>query len=280
MPAAATQNQVVNYTPRATSARAERDLILLEQKKWGAYCGVLTRARLARYLKDWFTGEAKTEEEMEAESPVDCCGYGGDLAIPLHVYEIEPGVGYRLLSTCGKLDEGVLETVAQKESVSFNMEREASISRPAVAVESARWLTGPWTTGGASVAAPVLTVSGRNVRAPIPLFGSVELTLKTRRWAHILSIPKDEVEALLIGGWAEFAVGLPDGGRPVALEIEEPPGAAELALLGLPCGGGSGGGSGRINTPDGDEPPKAQPEDKHIKCDYCELECEDPDKDE
>lgn len=278
MPAAATERNVITYTPVA-SAEEPRDLLLLEQGKWGNYCGVLTRANLARYLKQAFFGEPRPrEEEVEDGGFVNCCGFGSDLHIPVHVYLPAGDVPYRLRATTGSVGEGLLQDITERETVTFNLEREASIRHPAQAIVAARWLTGPWTTGGADVAPPPLSVSGQTVRSPIPVFGSVELTLLVRRWRHVLSINAEEAEALLTSGWAEFVVGLPSGGRPVGLEIAEPPGAAELAKTGLPCGRGRGGGSGRVEDP-ADDPgePKASGADKHISCDYCELECDDPD---
>ena len=277
MPAAAErQEQVVRYTPRPSTAPDERDLILLEQERWGKYCGILTRANLARYLRSWFSGEQKSDDEQANERWVDCCGYGDDLAIPLYVYELRDGVSYELRATAGTLGQGVRENVREKESVTFNLETEATIRHPAARIVSARWLTGPWTTGGANAAAPALELEGRTVRSPIPLFGSVELFLQVRRWRHILTIPQKEVEELLIAGWAEFAAGLPTGGRPVGVEITPPPGAAELAKTGAECGRGRGGDSGHVSGPDDDGEPIATPENKHVRCDYCKLSCDDP----
>lgn len=275
MPAAAErQEQVIRYTPRPSTAPDERDLILLEQEEWGKYCGILTRANLVRYLRSMFFEEQKSDDELANEVRVDCCGYGDDLAIPLYVYELREGVSYDLRATAGRLGRGVLETVYEKESLTFNLNAEATIRHPAARIVSARWLTGPWTTGGADVAPPTLTLDGRTARSPIPLFGTVELLLAVRRWRHILTIPQDEAEELLINGWAEFAVGLPGGGRPVGVEVAPPPGAAELAKTGAECGRGRGGDSGHVSGPDDDGEPTASPENKHIRCDYCGLECE------
>ena len=278
MPAAERQEQVIRYTPRAAqSAPAERDLILIEQEKWGPFCGILTRMGLARYLRAMFSAD----QEPSDEQAVNCCGAGGPLAIPIYVYELSPGVQYSLRSTVGNVGEtGTLEPLIERETVSFGLATEASISHPASAIRQARWLTGPWTTGGADVTPPTLTLDGRTVRSPIPIFGSVELTLEVRRWRHLLLISKEEAEELLIKGWAEYVMGLPSGGRPVGVEIEEPPGAAEMAKYGYACGRGKGGGaSGTINGPEDDnDEPVATGANKYIHCDYCKLECEDPDE--
>lgn len=274
MPAAATQNQVVTYTPVVAAATPEeRDLILIEQEKWGPFCGVLTRMGLARYLRGVFSAD----QEPNDEQAVNCCGAGGPLAIPIYVYELAPDVQYSLRSTVGTVGEsGTLEPLVERESVSFALETTASIRHPASEIVQARWLAGPWTTGGAAVAPPpALTLDGRAVRSPVPIFGTVELTLRVRRWRHTLVIDADEANRLLVDGWAEFVMGLPSGGRPVGEAITPPPGAAEMAKHGYACGRGRGGDSGTINGPnDDDDPPVATGADKHIRCDYCELECE------
>lgn len=275
-PAAATQQQVVTYTP-IPSAEQTRDLIMVEQGKWGDYCGLLTRVNLERYLRTTFFGEPRPREEEEEGGFVDSCGYGDDLLIPVHVYMLAGEIPYQLRATTGSVGAGVLQDITERETVTFNMEREASIRHPAQAIVAARWLTGPWTIGGADAAPPPLSVSGQTVRSPITVFGSVELVLRVRRWRHIITIPQDIAHELLIAGWAEFVVGLPSGGRPVGQEITEPPGAEELAKTGAECGRGRGGrSSGRSDDP-GEDEPTASGADKHINCDYCELECDDPD---
>lgn len=267
---AATQQQVVTYTPIPSSDEA-RDLLLLEQEEW-KNCGELTWGGLVRYMRDVFSVGATGS----GGSYVDCCGYGGDLRIPLYVYELADDVTYDLRVTAGELDGGELETVEETDTASFALTREVELRHPAGRIVKSRWLTGPWTTGGADVPAPELTVEGRTVRSPVPLFGLVELTLEVRRWKHVLDIPADEADELLVNGWAEFAVALPNDGRPVGLEITAPPGAEELAKNGEECGRG-----GRYRQTEPEDPePTAQPEDKVVHCDYCEVRCEDPDDEE
>lgn len=277
-PAAETQQQVVTYTPIPTAEQA-RDLLLLEQEDWGE-CGELTWGGLVRYMRDLFrppssiAGGDPFAVAGGGENYVDCCGYGADLRIPLYVYELVDGVIFDLQVTAGELDRFPLETIEERDTASFALTREVDIRHPAQRIIRARWLTGPWTTGGADVPAPELTVDGRTVRSPIPLFGLVELTLEVRRWKHVLNIPADEAEELLVNGWAEFAVVLVDGGRPVGLEITPPPGAEELAKNGEECGRG---GHYKQKEPE-DEEPVAQPEDKIIRCEYCEAKCDDEDE--
>lgn len=274
-PAAATQSNVVTYTPVPTTVEA-RDLLLLEQEPWGAYCGILTRANVRRYMANLLYGifwQAPGVDVNDTEY-VDCC-WGDALAIPIYAYPLDDGVAYRLLTTAGRLDPPTLQTHYELQSVSFELTDEASLPHPAVGIVRARWLTGPWTKGGAEVAPPALTVSGRTVRSPIPLYGSAELVLDIRRWRHILHIGRDEATRLALDGWAEFVVGLPDSGRPTALAVEPPPGAEDMARNGGDCSRPQKPGRIKWKEPE-EEEPTAQGEDKHINCEYCELECDDP----
>lgn len=259
----------LRYTPHPGKTAVERDLLMLEQEPWGDYVGVLTKLHFARYLSAALYGGEQEEE------PVDC-GWGADgLAITIYAYPLAPGVRYRLASTVGQIEELGQESITERQTVSFGLERSASLPRPAVRILASEWLTGPYTTGGARVPPPALRVSGREVLSPIPVFGSVWLTLEVQRASAIIRIASDEAEPLLAAGWSEFVVGMPSGGRPVALEITSPPGAEEMAKLGLACGRGSAGNT--VDWPPDQGEPIAQPRDKHVKCDYCELQCEGED---
>lgn len=280
MPAAAAQKQVVTYFPHANPTSDERDLIMVEPEEWDSYCGILTRMAFIGYLSGTFLNKNKEPIVPAGRQPMptDCCGYKLGVKLPIYVYELRDGVQYQLRATAGTIHGGVLENIDEREIVTFNMEATATIRYPAASVRSARWLAGPWTTGGAEINAPPLAVAGQTARSPIPIFGTVELELEVRRWNHLLQISNGEMEDLLLSGWAEYVVGLPDGGRPVGAAVAEPPGVAELVRDGLLCGQGrGGGGSGTIQTPDDeDEEPTAEPEDQIIRCEYCEAECEDP----
>ena len=258
----------LRYTPHPGKTAVERDLLMLEQEPWGDYVGVLTKLHFVRYLHGLLYG---SDDESE---PVDC-GWGDRLALTVYAYPLAPGVRYRLASTVGIIEEMRQETVQERQSVSFDLERSASLPRPATRILASEWLAGPYTTGGARVSAPALSVSGREVISPIPLFGSVWLTLELQRGSCMIVIDRDEAEPLLAAGWSEFVVGMPAGGRPVALDLDAPPGAEEMAKLGLACGRGSAGNT--VDWPPDQGEPIAQPRDKHVECDYCELQCEGED---
>lgn len=249
---------------RPDRATEERDLLLLEQASWGAYTGVLTKAGLARYLRAALYG-------AEGDAGIDCGLSDDGLAIVIYAWPLAPGVTFRLRSSVGELGEVLIDAVSSAESVSFALTDHAGLRHPADYVESVRWLTGPFNSAGEAIAPPALTVSGRELSLPEPVWGSVWIRTASTRYTCGLSIPRDQAEPLLAAGWSEYVIGLPEGGRPVALALTPPPGAEDLARTGAACGRSV---SVRVLGPD-KKRPTAQPKDKTVKCDYCALECED-----
>lgn len=247
-------------------AAPERDLLLLEQEAWSAYTGVLTRAGLAFYARAAIYG-GTADARMT-------CGFSGDtLHTVIYAWPLAPGVVFRLRASVGDLGAVQVDTVSTGESVTYNLTDHASLRHPADRIEEARWLTGPYNSAGEAIAPPALTVSGRDLILSEPVWGSVWIRTAGTRYTCRLSISRDAAEPLLAAGWSEYVIGLPEGGRPVALELTPPPGAEELARSGAECGRISY----RVVPPGGNGPPVAQPRDKHIKCDYCELECDGDD---
>ena len=65
----------------------------------------------------------------------------------------------------------------------------------------------PWTSGGVRVPAPALRISGRNLLAPMPLYGSVAVRIMVGRWVYRLALDwESEARPAIQGGWSEFAV--------------------------------------------------------------------------
>ena len=249
------------YQHPAASAADSPELILLEQKEWRGYTGVLTALNLVRYLAKLFYSD-------EWQEQIDCGFSGDDLVITLYVYPLRPGVAHRLAVTAGQLSEGEWEEIQETETVTFGLEQATTLKHPASSIVSAKWLTGPYASGGVKIAPPALSVSGRELRAPVPVFGSVQLTTMVSRTAYILAIPGDEAIELLKQGWSEYAVGMPHGGLPVGLALTPPPGAEEMAQSGQECGRGF---SGSVAWPEDGGPPQGQKHNKRIIYDYCSF---------
>lgn len=264
------QSLHIAYTPRSADRALSRDLVLLEQEPWDAHCGVLSRVNLLDYL-----ASAIYQRDPAGRQYVDCgMGADGSLQIGLRVYPLSAGVAYRLATTIGGLGEVQEDEVSEQQSVSYTLGTEARLSHPAVAIDSVRWLTGPYAVGGGLAAAPALTIDSvdrRIVRASTRVYGSALLATRVERGLAALTISADAADAALMAGWSEIAVCLPAGGRPVGLELSAPPGAAGRVRSGSKCGRSW---SGSVK-PAEHGPPVAQPADKTIHCDYCTLECDE-----
>ena len=269
MPAA---TLTISFAAEAASA-SPADIVLLEQEEWGAYAGRLTKLGMTRYLDHMLYASGGGS----APNVVDCGRDGaGDLNTALLVWPLGDDARYRLIATVGTLGAAELGEVEEQDTVSFTLTRSATLKHPAQRVLSAEWLTGPWTTGGVKIAPPPLAASGRELRANVPVYGSVRVRLLARRYRHPLKISWDEVKALVAsGGWSEWAVCLPASGRPVALALTMNRGAEDMAQSGGSCGRG---GSFKVTGPDEEWPPVAEPEDKTVHCDYCTGECENEDE--
>lgn len=265
------QSLHIAYTPRSTGRASSRDLVLLEQEPWDAHCGVLSRVNLLDYL-----ASTLYQRDHPADRQYVNCGMGADgsMQIGLCVYRLSAGIAYRLAATIGEISEVQEDEIAEQQSISYTLGTEARLSHPAAAIDSVRWLTGPYAVGGGLAAKPALTidpVDRRIVRSSARVYGSVLLETRVERGVAALAISADVAEAALMAGWSEIAVCRPAGGRPVGLELSAPPGAAERARSDSKCGRSY---SASIKPAD-HGPPAAQPEDKTIHCDYCTLECDE-----
>ena len=253
--------------PFAAPERQAADLVLLEQEEQGAYAGRLTVANMVRHIEHAVYGASASAPRV-----MDCgVDASGNLNTAILVWPYSDTVRYRLLTTIGTPGPAEPAEVVNEETVSFTLTETARLRRPGRRILDARWLTGPWTSGGERIEPPALTVDGPEVRANRTVYGSVRLKVSARRYRHRLAISWTEARPLLESGdWSEWALCLPVGGPPAALALEAHRGAADMAR--------SGRGCGRISfhvDDDDDWPPECLPESRTVDCDYCSLRCED-----
>lgn len=254
----------------AAPERQVADFVLLEQEEQGAYAGRLTLANMVRHVEHAVYG-------VSASAPrVMDCGVdsAGNFNTAILVWPYSDTVRYRLLTTIGTPGPAEPAEVINEETVSFTLTETARLRRPGRRILDARWLTGPWTSGGERIEPPALTVDGPEVRANRTVYGSVRLKVSARRYRHRLAISWTEARPLLESGdWSEWALCLPVGGPPVALALEAHRGAADMARSGRGCGRISF----HVDEAEGAWPPECPPENRTLDCDYCSLRCEDVD---
>lgn len=246
------------------------EVLLLEQDAWAASTGVLTRINAVRYIdRQVYTAASDAAPDTPL---VDCGLTDAGLAITLHVYPLR-SVVFRLAASIGDLSDPRRDDVEEEETLHYTLTTEASLRHPAQQVLSAQWLSGPYDADGLIIAPPPLAVDGQTLRVVGDVvYGSVQVKLLVPRWTSTLTVDWREAAESLVDGWGEYAAAFPDGGRPVALALTAPPGAAEMAASGAGCGGAF---RYRVGPSDRPWPPKAQPADKHVNCDYCSGECDD-----
>lgn len=254
-------------------AAASSDLVLLEQEQDGAYAGRLTKLGMTRYLDHALFAVAGAA----APNVVDCGVSGGNIDTALLVWPLKENVPYRLVATIGDLGAGEPGEVEETDTVSYTLTSSATLKHPARRILATEWLTGPWTTGGVKIAPPPLMVDGRELRADIPVYGSVRVRTLARLHRHRLRIAWSEAKALLAtDDWSEWAVCLPASGRPVAVALTANAGAVDMARSGKECGRRMTG-SFHVNASEAEWPPPADPADKELECRYCSGKCEGED---
>ena len=255
------------YRVRPEETAQSRDLLLLEQAEWGTYSGVLTRVNLARYLQGALYNES-------AEGTVTCGWDGGALGIIVHAYPLTSDLIYRLAATAGEIPVRTLEQINESATLQYTFTQSANLRHPADAITAVRWLTGPYKRGGTRIAPPALSIDAQDRRIirilGEPVYGALALSYTVQRDNAVVKLAADTARACLEAGWSEWVIGAPSGGRPIALELTAPPGAEEQAQYGTQCGRWRL----HVHPADPSERP-AQPADKHVTCNYCELKCED-----
>lgn len=260
----------IGIAPRET---ASGESPLLEQREWKAATGVLTRAAAVLYLDRLLYGD--DEDETPGRGLVDCGLTDGKLVIVLYVYPQRPGGrAPRLAASIGETSAPESEEIEEEETLDFQFEAEAGLRHPALRVLAANWLTGPWNEHGDKVAPPPMTVDGRVLRLAggAPVYGSVLVRTLVRRWTAAVTVDWAEAVESLNEGWGEIVALYPADAPPVALALAAPPGAAEMAASGRPCGRHY---SVRVGGEEETWPPTCPPADKYVWCDYCKGECED-----
>ena len=251
----------INISP-AQSARVSEQLVLVEQAEWAPYTGYVTRGNMVRYLANMLYGEAY-------QAKIDCGLIGGQVVSALYVYPLRDDVQYQLLATHGVLSDPAFEESEQEETLHFNLETEASLRYPASRVQSTEWLSS-YDAEGNPATKPVVTVSGREIVASAPVYGSLRIRYQANRYVHLLTL--DKREDATENFCSAVIVALPVGGRPVMLTFDPPPTAEEIAQGGYDCGMGSGGDPQVTEIEHPLDAPEASSHQRTILIDYCTQE--------
>jgi len=247
------QSLVVNYRQDEV---AQGPLLMIEQEEWGRNVGVVTTAEMLRYVSAVIYNQLY-------QKTTDCGMVDGQLTCTINVYTSRPGLAYQLHTSWGTVTGPAGGLVSITEILNFTLTTEERPKYPVRTMDSVRWLSDCYDSTGAIVNPPALTIGVDNVTIPDAVYGSVEVSYKTERYQHTLSVPKrdDAIEEM----FSAAVYALYDGGV-VWEKISMPRGFDENTAA-VKCGLS---GSVSVTWPEGDPRPVADsPYRRRTIVDYC-----------
>jgi len=187
----------------------------------------------------------------------------------IRCYPLVEDLVYQFFTSHGTLSERFIEMVVEEEELSFTLTTEEVPEHPPREMLSVEWMDECYDSSGTVVDQPALTIDGKKVTIPSPVYGSAMVRYRTERHSYTLSSPRRD-EAI-DDHYSAAVWGVYDGGINW-LQIEMPPGIETFeADAEAECGWGSG--SGTLIGPDDDPYPVADTTHTRITdVDYCGQE--------
>lgn len=238
------------------SAATTRDPLFIEQEKYGATDGYLSRAGLYLGIMALLDGDPPADPVC-----VDACG------TTLHVYRYDLNVHYRLAVSHGALGEMVRsDDLLFTEKIVFVMADTAGLSYPCHGLVESLWLGDVvYDQDGGEIAPPAMTASLDALALAAKVYGTLAVTYRTSRDSYALELPaRDQV---IENKYSSVAYALWNGGL-TWLTVTPPPGAEESDQQ---CSGGWGASLHGV-PPDAPEQPYGPNADAEILIDYCSQE--------
>lgn len=242
--------------PYSIAAAAQGDLLVIEQEEWSKNIGVVTKFELLRYIS------SRVYDRPYISSTA--CGVSeGSLSCLVNVYPRRGGIVYRLHTSWGAVSEARGGLVDVEEIINFTLSTEEKVKYPCRSVKEVYWLAECYSSDGAEVDGPEITVSGDSLTVSSPVYGSAQIKYQTEKYTYTLTIPKREaaleeffsavIYALYVGGIVWEEIKLPDN-------FDENTAAERCGLS----------GSGTVTWPDEDPRSIADnPYRRHTIVDYC-----------
>jgi hypothetical protein len=233
-------------------------LLLLEQEEWQPCTGYMSTANMVRAVAAQLYPDAWSVE-------VDCGLTNGMVVSRIFAYPIVSPLDYTVLSSHGEIGTGRLEQVLMDEIVQFRLDTSHSVNYPVTALDLLDWLCA-YDAAGNPLAGPAVTLSGREVSAAEPIYGSLRVRYLTTRTTFTLRMDAREDAAEHF--WSAIILGLPVGGEPVLLAFDPPPALEEMTAAGDECGDSTGETKDQNNMPI----PEVSPGNRTEIYDYCSGE--------
>jgi len=175
--------QVLTFTTNADAAASSRPFAL-EQKEWPEKSPANFSAWLAA---NNHTNPSVSQIIWLYEQYKSSCNGSGGLVATLRVRLLDLATPYVLRASYGAIGAPVLVTETRQEFLAFELGTEKSVDFGTIT--AATWNGDVWDAAGNKLAAaPVLTLSGRTVTAPQPVYGVLECTVVESLYEHTLAL--------------------------------------------------------------------------------------------
>lgn len=258
-------NQSFTVTFSLPSSDSSSDQVLMiEQESWEAFVGSLTAANMVRYIRNLLFG-------TDDQEPYIDCGVDeeGCVVTVINVYELYPSVSYRLYASHGVLGVNMVTDFEEEEIVKFGNADSTSTRYPARRIVDREWMGQVYDSNDQPIADPPITIDGKDLILPQPIYGTVKLKYMVHRHSYGLRITprEDEVE----GAFSAAVYAVYDSGENYDGGIEHhmlsnPPGIDSIAF-GDQCGRGGGV---YVDVADDDPPQLPNGEvNKYTEIEYC-----------
>ena len=238
----------LTLTPAARS-RASDDFVLLEQDRWEANIGYITKFAMFQYINHLL---------FNADPPAANCPVLGPRTV--YAYPSRPDLNYRIGCTWGTLGPRRVNESDFQEALQCNLQTELETRYPPLAVTGYTWLGDAYSPAGDVLTRPAVTIADGKIRIAQAVYGTLLVSYTVHRHLYSLATPvrpgalENTIQSHVYACWA--------GGNTV-IEIEQPEGAEDGE-----CNYNHSGGM--VDLIDDRQPPDhVDPEDEYIDVDYC-----------
>jgi len=242
-----TQLHSVTYS---VQSKTSNDFVLLEQEPWDPYVGMLTKVQFITALnKIMFSGK---------DSEPNCASDGLMYSSKVYAYPSREDLAYSMGWVNALNVDKIIQFPIFTELLQCNMEQDLDLKYPAMEIISAGWKGGAYSSDGAIVTPPALTLTDTGAHVASKVYGTVIVKYKVCQHLYPFSVQR-RVDAIE-NPFTAFAYAIWDGGNEF-IELKAPEGAEESQC----------NNSGSVDIiPDKPRPDHVDPEDQFIKIDYCD----------
>jgi hypothetical protein len=230
-------------------SRDTDDFVLLEQDRWEANIGYITKFAMFQYINHLL---------FNADPPAANCPVLGPRTV--YAYPSRPDLNYRIGCTWGTLGPRRVNESDFQEALQCNLQTELETRYPPLAVTGYTWLGDAYSPAGDVLTRPAVTIADGKIRIAQAVYGTLLVSYTVHRHLYSLATPvrpgalENTIQSHVYACWA--------GGNTV-IEIEQPEGAED--------GECNYNHSTVLNVnPSPDSPPDhVDPENEYIDIDYC-----------